>query len=66
MTKNPCLNCEPLFSDFQLLHHKKVLKYQRDWFVLKIENNELKDQIKDLKELLRLHNQAKIELAVIQ
>lgn len=66
MTKNPCINCEPLFSETSVSFHKRIMKYQRDWFALKVENNELKDQIADLKELLRLHNQAKIELAVTQ
>jgi hypothetical protein len=46
----------------QVLHHKKVLTYQRDWFVLKVENNKLRDEISDLKELLKMHRDAKIQL----
>jgi hypothetical protein len=50
----------------QVLHHKKVLKYQRDWFDLKIANNKLKDEIFILKELLKMHNQAKTQLKATQ
>ena len=64
MTKLPCIKCEPLFSDTTVNHHKKILKYQRDWFALKIENNDLKDQITELKELLKMHNDAKNILGV--
>ena len=55
-----------MFSEIQIIHHKKVLSYQRDWFELKIENNKLRDEIQDLKELLKMHHDAKIELAVNQ
>jgi hypothetical protein len=50
----------------QVLHHKKVLRYQRDWFELKIENNKLRDEIQDLKDLLKMHHDAKIQLEAIQ
>lgn len=66
MTNNFCVNCQPLFSDMQVLHHKKILKYQRDWFDLKIANNKLKDEIFILKELLKMHNQAKTQLKATQ
>lgn len=66
MLNNPCTKCRPLFSEILVSDHKKIMRYQRDWFALKVENNELKDQIADLKELLRLHHQAKIELETIQ
>jgi hypothetical protein len=66
MTKNPCIKCQPLFQELTVHLHLKVLSYQRDWFALKVENNELKDQIVELKELLRLHHQAKIELGAMQ
>jgi hypothetical protein len=66
MTKNPCIKCEPLFAQSTVSLHRKLLRYQRDWFDLKVENNQLKDQIAELKELLRLHHQAKIELGVMQ
>jgi hypothetical protein len=66
MTNNFCVNCEPLFSEMQVLHHKKVLTYQRDWFVLKVENNKLRDEISDLKELLKMHRDAKIQLEAMQ
>ena len=66
MTNTFCIKCTPLFSEIQILHHKKVLSYQRDWFELKIENNKLRDEIQDLKELLKMHHDAKIELAVNQ
>jgi hypothetical protein len=66
MTKTFCVNCEPLFSEMQVLHHRKVLRYQRDWFELKIENNKLRDEIQDLKDLLKMHHDAKIQLEAIQ
>ena len=64
MTKLPCIKCEFLFSETTVDHHKKILKYQRDWFTLKIQNNELKDQILELKELLKMHQDAKNILSI--
>ena len=55
-----------MFSEIQIIHHKKVLNYQRDWFVLKVENNKLHDEIQDLKDLLKMHRDAKIQLEATQ
>ena len=50
----------------QRLSLGEIAVCRRDWFELKIENNKLRDEIQDLKDLLKMHHDAKIQLEAMQ